>query len=117
MMSEEVKQKKSKERKVEALPETFDDKRALQANGKPALCAFRPSCPTGSPGVFFVGFIRFWGFREPLGGVSSAVHSRGYFWTILWLILGFFWAPKRAILSASFDSGVVVAFDVMMRMI
>ena len=36
-----------------ALPETLQDNISLQANGNPALCAFRPSCPTGfSGGVF-----------------------------------------------------------------
>ena len=79
-----------------ALSEMFQDNIHFQVNGNPALCAFRPSCPTGSPGVFFVGFIRFWGFREPLGGVSSAVHSRGSFWTILGVILGLIWAAFGA---------------------
>ena len=96
MMSEEVKQKKSKECKVETLPETFEEKRALQTNGKPALCAFRPSCPTGFSGGVFVGFKRFWGFWAPPGGVSEAVRSRGSFWSILGvilrLILGPFWS-------------------------
>ena len=76
-----------------ALSEMFQDNINFQVNGNPVLCAFRPSCPTGSPGVFFVGFIRFWGFREPPGGVSSAVDSRGSFWTILGVILGLIWAP------------------------
>ena len=77
------------------MPDTFQGKRSLQANGKPALCAFRPSCPTGSPEGVFVGFKRFWGFQAPPGGVSEAVRSRGSFWSILGFILrpilGPFW--------------------------
>ena len=67
-----------------------------QANGNPALCAFRPSCPTGFPGGVFVGFKRFWGFWAPPGGVSEAVRSRGSFGSILGVILrpilGPFWS-------------------------
>ena len=36
-----------------ALLEKFQDEITFQVNGNPALCAFRPSCPTGfSGGVF-----------------------------------------------------------------
>ena len=52
---------------MEALPKTFNDKRALQANGKPALCAFRPSCPTGSSGGVFRWFYKVLGLPGASG--------------------------------------------------
>ena len=57
-------------------------------HGNPESCAFRPSCPTGFPGVVFVCFIRFWASRGPPGGVSERLRSWGQFWTILGSILG-----------------------------
>ena len=52
---------------MEALPKTFNDKRALQANGKPALCAFRPSCPTGFSGGVFRWFYKVLGLPGASG--------------------------------------------------
>ena len=46
-------------------------------HGNPESCAFRPSCPTGFPGVVFVCFIRFWASRGPPGGVSERLRSWG----------------------------------------
>ena len=87
-------------------------------NGNPALCAFRPSCPTGSSGGVFRWFYKVLGLPGASGrGLNCSRLAR--------LILEDFWGRFGAhlgpilelILSAVFESIVGVAFDVMMRII
>ena len=118
MMSEEVKQKKSKECKVEKLPETSEEKRALQTNGKPALCAFRPSCPTGSSGGVFRWFYKVLG----LPGASGRGLKRS---SLARLSLDDFWGRFGAhlgpilelILGAIFEGIDGRACNIIMKMI
>ena len=83
-----------------ALSEMFQDNIHFQVNGNPALCAFRPSCPTGSSRGVFRWFYKVLGLPGASGrGLNCSRLARlilddfggrfgAHLGTILELILG-----------------------------